>query len=82
MNIFLKTSGKDIEPIAQIPKEGDDHHHGHAHAHGEFDVHIWLDPFNAKKIVEEVAHQLSDLDPKNSQFTKTMQRKLYQNLMK
>ncbi len=54
--------------------------HGHAHAHGEFDVHIWLDPVNAKKIVEEVAHELADLDPKNAkiykQNAKNTQKKL------
>ena len=44
----------------------DDHDkHGHAHAHGEFDVHIWLDPNNAKVIVKEVANQLAALDSKN-----------------
>ena len=59
----------------------DDHDkHGHAHAHGEFDVHIWLDPVNAKKIVEEVEHELSELDPKNAkiykQNAKNTQKKL------
>ena len=49
----------------------DDHDkHGHAHAHGEFDVHIWLDPNNAKVIVKEVANQLATLDSKNSDFYK------------
>ena len=43
----------------------DDHNDVHAHAHGEFDAHIWLDPVNAKKMVLEIAHELSDLDPNN-----------------
>ena len=43
----------------------DDHNDAHAHAHGEFDAHIWLDPVNAKKMVLEIAHELSDLDPNN-----------------
>ena len=38
---------------------------GHDHAHGEFDVHIWLDPSNAKEMVHEIAHELSDIDPAN-----------------
>ena len=47
----------------------DDHDkHGHGHAHGEFDVHIWLDPKNAKVIVKEVANQLATVDTKNSNF--------------
>ena len=42
-----------------------DEHEGHDHAHGEFDVHIWLDPSNAKEMVREIAHELSDIDPAN-----------------
>ena len=46
----------------------DDHdeHGHHEHAHGEFDVHIWLDPFNAKVIANNIAEELSKLDPKNT----------------
>ena len=56
----------------------DDHddHHGHedeedddsshdGHNHGEFDAHIWLDPVNAKVMISEIAHELSELDPSN-----------------
>ena len=52
--------------------EHDDHkdEHGHkdahGHAHGEFDVHLWLDPSNAKIILKEVAHVLSEVDPSNA----------------
>jgi len=47
----------------------DDHHddydeHGHhKHSHGEYDVHIWLDSFNAKVIANNIAKELSKLDP-------------------
>jgi zinc transport system substrate-binding protein len=54
---------------------GHDDHHGHededddsshdGHNHGEFDAHIWLDPMNAKAMVLEIAHELSELDPQN-----------------
>ena len=54
---------------------GNEDHHGHedehddsshdGHGHGEFDAHIWLDPMNAKAMVLEIAHELSDLDPLN-----------------
>ena len=41
--------------------------HGHEeHHHGEYDAHIWLDPFNAKEMIHEIAHELSDLDPTNA----------------
>ena len=59
----------------------DDHDkHGHAHAHGEFDVHIWLDPNNAKVIVKEVANQLATLDSKNSDFYKKNAKKTLNKL--
>ena len=54
---------------------GHDDHHGHededddsshdGHNHGEFDAHIWLDPANAKVMISEIAHELSELDPSN-----------------
>ena len=46
----------------------DDHdsHDGHeGHAHGEFDPHIWLDPINAKVILNEMVEHLIENDPKN-----------------
>ena len=44
----------------------DDEHDGHdGHNHGEFDAHIWLDPANAKEMVLEISHELSELDPSN-----------------
>ncbi|MCY4050534.1 MAG: zinc ABC transporter substrate-binding protein [Gammaproteobacteria bacterium] len=42
----------------------DDHgHEEHDHDHGEFDVHIWLDPDNARRIVEILANELTIMDP-------------------
>ena len=46
-------------------KKHDDHGH-EGHAHGEHDPHIWLDPMNAKVIVEEIENQLVKLDPDNA----------------
>ena len=50
-------------------KDGhDDHddHDGHeGHHHGEFDPHIWLDPINAKVILNEMVERLIENDPKN-----------------
>ena len=60
---FLKNaSGKDIEPTAQEPEAGHHHHHGH----GEFDLHVWLDPENAKVLVQEIKQALVELDPGNA----------------
>ena len=44
--------------------EGHDDHDGHNH--GEFDAHIWLDPSNAIKMVLEISHELSEIDPDNA----------------
>ena len=43
----------------------DDHgHDDHAgHAHGAFDPHIWLDPVNAKVLVQEIEEALAAADP-------------------
>ena len=78
-HFFKDKSGNDIELIAQEPSEGGGHH-GHAHAHGEFDVHIWLDPNNAKVIVKEVANELASLDSKNSDFYKMNAKKTIEKL--
>ncbi|PYE87666.1 zinc ABC transporter substrate-binding protein ZnuA [Phyllobacterium leguminum] len=51
--------------------EGHDHaqgegHEHHDHAHGEYDMHIWLDPENAKIFVQDIARTLSEADPANA----------------
>merc|ERR1711965_615231 len=47
-------------------KEDDHDDHGHEdHGHGEFDTHIWLDPINAKAMLNEMAEHLIENDPKN-----------------
>ncbi|MFC3076054.1 zinc ABC transporter substrate-binding protein ZnuA [Shinella pollutisoli] len=49
-------------------EEGHDHAHaeggGHeGHEHGETDMHLWLDPGNARAIAAEIAAKLSEKDP-------------------
>ncbi len=43
----------------------EDHDDHERHAHGEFDPHIWLDPINAKVILNEMVDHLIENDPKN-----------------
>ena len=43
----------------------DEHDDHDEHVDGEFDAHLWLDPVNAKKMVIEISHELSELDPAN-----------------
>jgi zinc transport system substrate-binding protein len=62
--------------------DGHDHEHGDAHDHGhdhgdahsiqgipedEVDPHIWLDPENARVIVQALAERLAALDPENAE---------------
>ncbi|WP_435152459.1 zinc ABC transporter substrate-binding protein [Candidatus Pelagibacter bacterium nBUS_44] len=44
-------------------KKEDDHE---GHAHGEYDSHIWLDPINAKVILNEMAEHLIENDAENA----------------
>jgi zinc transport system substrate-binding protein len=44
-------------------KKEDDHE---GHAHGEYDSHIWLDPMNAKVILNEMAEHLIKNDVENA----------------
>ena len=51
--------------------DGDDDHahegHGHeGHDHGAIDMHLWLDPSNAKAFVHEIEEALSAADPDNA----------------
>jgi len=47
-----------------------DHDHAHTHDHGdhhdEEDLHIWLDPINAKAALAEIARTLAVTDPENA----------------
>ena len=53
-------------------KEDDHDDHGHeGHAHGEYDPHIWLDPVNAKFILNEMVKHLIENDEKNASIYKS-----------
>ena len=51
-------------------EDGHDDHGHEGHAHGEYDPHIWLDPANAKIILNEMAEHLIENDEKNSSVYK------------
>lgn len=44
--------------------DGDHDHDGHDH--DEHDLHFWLDPENARAMIAEIAHVLSEADPENA----------------
>ena len=49
----------------------DDHDDHEGHHHGEFDPHIWLDPINAKIILNEMVEHLIENDEKNASIYKS-----------
>ena len=51
------------EEAAEVHKDEQD---DHGHEHDEFDMHIWLDPGNAGRIVSVVADALIRVDPANA----------------
>ena len=64
-------------------KEDDHDDHGHeGHAHGEHDPHIWLDPMNAKVILEEMAEHLIENDQENASKYKANLKKAHKDLDK
>ena len=50
-------------------------HHGEED-HGGFDAHIWLDPMNARKWVDAIAHELGEVDSRNKKKYETNARNL------
>ena len=82
-NIFDDHDDHDDHDGHEDEHEGHDDHAGHeGHNHGEFDAHIWLDPMNAKEMVHEIAHELSDLDPSNKETYEANANKTLKSLDK
>ena len=60
----------------------DKHEDHHEHAHGEHDPHIWLDPMNAKVILNEMVEHLIENDPKNASKYKSNLKKALKDIDK
>ena len=60
----------------------DKHEDHHEHAHGEHDPHIWLDPMNAKVILNEMVEHLIENDPKNVSKYKSNLKKALKDIDK
>ena len=74
-NIFEEHEGHDDHGDNAKKEEHDDHGHDAKkeehddhddHGHGEYDPHIWLDPINAKVILNEITEHLIENDSKNA----------------
>ena len=67
-NIFEEHEGHDDHGHDAKKEEHDDHE---GHGHGEYDPHIWLDPINAKVILNEITEHLIENDSKNASTYKS-----------
>ena len=63
-------------------KKKDDHDDHEGHHHGEHAPHIWLDPINAKVILNEMEEHLSENDPNNASTYKSNLNKALKDLDK
>ncbi|GAK70950.1 zinc ABC transporter substrate-binding protein [Agrobacterium rubi TR3 = NBRC 13261] len=61
---------------------GDAHSHedGHDHEEGEYDMHLWLDPANAKAMAVEIEKTLMTVDPANAKTYQENTKTLVDNL--
>lgn len=60
--------------------EHEHEHEGHDHDEGEFDMHLWLDPANAKAMAFEIEKTLITADPQNAQIYQQNTKKLIDDL--
>lgn len=60
---LTRLAGLTLLPRRDDPDWGDEHHHAHAHRDDRVDPHIWLDPDNARRIVDAINTALVELDP-------------------
>ncbi len=63
-------------------KKKDDHDDHEGHHHGEYDPHIWLDPINAKIILNEMVEHLIENDAKNTSTYKSNLEKALKDIDK
>ncbi|WEX86852.1 zinc ABC transporter substrate-binding protein ZnuA [Sinorhizobium garamanticum] len=69
--------GHEHEEHAAEQEPANDHDH---HAEGEFDMHMWLDPMNAKAMANEIEKALAEADPANAAAYEANLDKLNQRL--
>ena len=78
-----KEDGHDDHGHGDEHKENDHDDHGHkGHAHGKYDPHIWLDPSNAKIILNEMTEHLIENDQKNASTYKANLNKALKDIDK
>ncbi|NTF31733.1 zinc ABC transporter substrate-binding protein ZnuA [Rhizobium skierniewicense] len=61
-------------------KHEHEHEHAHDHDEGEYDMHLWLDPANAKAMAVEIEKTLMTADPANAKAYQDNAKTLVDNL--
>ena len=70
----------DHEHEQEAKRDEHDGHEGEDHHHGSEDMHLWLDPHNAKAMVDAAAAALTAIDPDNGPVYTANARKTAERL--
>jgi zinc transport system substrate-binding protein len=81
-NIFEEHDDHGHDEHKEHGHKEDKHDDHQGHAHGEHDPHIWLDPMNAKVILNEMVEHLIENDPKNESKYKSNLKKALKDIDK
>ena len=85
VNVIKVSTFKNLNllPVREdVNWEEDGHdHHGHGHDHGSNDIHFWLDPNNAIKIIKGITQKLSSIYPENISAYKTNAKQIIQKIV-
>ena len=81
-NIFEEHDDHGHDEHKEHGHKEDKHDDHQGHAHGEHDPHIWLDPMNAKVILNEMVEHLIENDPKNASKYKSNLKKALKDIDK
>ena len=68
------------EAEGEHAEHADEHEAGASHAHGETDMHVWLDPGNAKVLADAIANALAAADPDHAAVYRANAERLRQQL--
>ena len=74
--------GHDEHGKKEEHNDHDDHDGHEGHVHSEYDPHIWLDPMNAKVILNEMVEHLIENDAKNASTYKSNLEKALKDIDK
>ena len=81
-NIFDEHDDHGHDEHKEHGHKEDKHDDHQGHAHGEYDPHIWLDPMNAKVILNEMVEHLIENDAKNASRYKSNLKKALKDIDK